>query len=97
MLHLVNKSPHSHTSLENCIRFLSAGDVIVLIEDGIYAAKKGTNKSTYVEQIVKDHAVYVMRADLHARGVTDLIDGVQEIDYEGFVDLLVEHPSQTWR
>jgi tRNA 2-thiouridine synthesizing protein B len=36
--------------------------------------------------------------DLQARGVADrLIDGVSAVDYEGFVDLVVEHKnSQSW-
>ncbi|MCX8115946.1 MAG: sulfurtransferase complex subunit TusB, partial [Burkholderiaceae bacterium] len=42
--------------------------------------------------------VFALAPDLQARGVADrVIDGVQTVDYEGFVDLVVEHPNcQSW-
>jgi len=42
--------------------------------------------------------VYALAPDLQARGVADrLIDGVTAVEYEGFVDLVVEHPNcQSW-
>jgi tRNA 2-thiouridine synthesizing protein B len=42
--------------------------------------------------------VYALAPDLAARGMADrLIDGVAAIDYDGFVDLVVEHPNnQSW-
>jgi tRNA 2-thiouridine synthesizing protein B len=36
--------------------------------------------------------------DLQARGMADrLVEGVATVDYEGFVDLVAEHPNcQSW-
>jgi len=42
---------------------------------------------------------YVLGPDVSARGLDDisLIDGITKVDYEGFVDLVVEHEvSQSW-
>ncbi|VAW78495.1 hypothetical protein MNBD_GAMMA15-577 [hydrothermal vent metagenome] len=38
MLHTVNKSPFSHSSLESCLRFVGEGDVILLLVDGVRIA-----------------------------------------------------------
>lgn len=93
MLHTVNKSPFERNSLETCLRLAKAGSAVLLIEDAVYAAQKGTAKSTHIEGALGDHSVYVMGPDLKARGVTEdqIIDGVTVVDYEGFVDLTVEN------
>lgn len=97
MLHTVNKSPFAHACLENCLRFLNSGDVILLLEDGVYAATRGTSKSTLVEQALANHAVYALQADVKARGLTELVEGVELADYDKFVELLEQHVSQAWR
>jgi tRNA 2-thiouridine synthesizing protein B len=43
--------------------------------------------------------IYALKPDLEARGIAseELLEGVQEIDYEGFVDLVVHYPlSHSW-
>lgn len=97
MLHTVNKSPFSHTSLESCLRFIKSDDVLLLLEDGVYAAARGTSRSHLVEQALKNGQVYAMQADLKARGLTDLIVGIQLADYDTFVELLEQHSSHAWR
>ena len=97
MLHTVNKSPFTHTSLESCLRFINAGDAILLLEDGVYAAARGTRRSALVEQALQSAPVYAMQADLKARGLSDLIEGIQVVDYDTFVELLEQHSSHAWR
>ncbi|MBU1191474.1 MAG: sulfurtransferase complex subunit TusB [Gammaproteobacteria bacterium] len=97
MLHTLNKSPFSHTSLENCLRFIKPDDVLLLLEDGVYAATRGTSRSHLIEQALQNGHVFAMQADLKARGLTDLIDGVQLADYDKFVELLEQHSSHAWR
>ena len=41
-LHTVNKSPFEKNSLERAIQFSLPGAAILLIEDGVYGATKGT-------------------------------------------------------
>ena len=99
MLHTVNKSPFEKNSLESCIRLVSEGSSILLIEDGVYGAMKGTGKSGMVSDAMKKIKVYVLGADLSARGIAEnqLIDGINVVDYNGFVDLVAEHDStQAW-
>ena len=42
--------------------------------------------------------VYALRPDLEARGMPDaVIDGIELVDYGGFVDLVVTHNTvQSW-
>ena len=99
LLHTVNKSPFEKSSLKSCIRIAAEGSSILLIEDGIYGAIKGTENSAMVEGAMGKLKVYVMGPDLDARGVNKdkLIDGINVVDYGGFVDLVADHSAtQAW-
>lgn len=96
MLHTVNKSPFQNSALENCLRLAREGDVILLLEDGVYASATGTVKSSLIEQAVKRHAVYAIEADLKARGLDKLVKEVRIASYGDFVDLVEKHPVHAW-
>ena len=96
MLHTVNKSPFANTALESCLRFISDGDALLLLEDGVYAAAEGTTRSALVKAALKQVEVYAMTPDIEARGIKGLIEGVKLADYAGFVKLLEQHKSQAW-
>ncbi len=96
MLHTVNKSPFANTALESCLRFVSDGDAVLLLEDGVYAAAEGTTRSALIEAALKRVEVYVMTPDVEARGVKGLIEGVKLASYADFVKLLEQHKSQAW-
>ncbi|WP_114968402.1 sulfurtransferase complex subunit TusB [Rhodoferax ferrireducens] len=98
MLHIVNKSPFQTSTLDTCLRMAQAGHALLLIEDGIYAATVGSAAEARVRQACATLKVYALQPDMDARGVTaKLIDGVTLVDYRGFVDLTVEHPtSHSW-
>jgi tRNA 2-thiouridine synthesizing protein B len=97
MLHIINKSPLERGVLDSCLRTVSGG-AILLIEDGVYAATRGNAAAAKVADALSRLKVYVLQPDLDARGMGDrLIDGVQGVDYGGFVDLVAEHPNcQSW-
>jgi len=99
MLHTVNKSPLDRNALESAITHATKGSAVLMIEDGIYGAMKGTVKSAMVSNAMKDVSFYVMGPDLKARGIdaSRVIDGVKIVDYSGFVDLVAEHANtQSW-
>lgn len=99
ILHTVNKSPFERDSLSSCIRLSTAGHAILLIEDGIFGALKGTDHSDMVSTAMKDVSVYVLGPDLAARGMSEdrVIDGIQVVDYSGFVELTTKHDTcQSW-
>ena len=92
-LHTINKSPFDRGSLQTCMRLASKGNAILLLEDGIYGALKGSYVAELVQSSLSNISIYVLGPDMKARGVDEskLIDGVKIVDYKGFVDLTVEN------
>ena len=97
MLHIINKSPQSNSTLESCLRVVASGDIL-LTEDAVYAATKGNAFESKLRAAMSRCKVYVLKPDLEARGIADrLIDGVSPVDYGGFVDLTVSNNTcQSW-
>lgn len=98
-LHTVNKSPFERDSLASCIRLASKGHAILLIEDGVFGAMSGTDHSDMVKSAMENASIYVLGPDLAARGMSEdrVIDGIQVVDYSGFVDLTKQHSTcQSW-
>ena len=99
MLHTVNKSPFERRTLDSALRHAVKGSGILLLEDGVYAAVNGTVVTDKVKAALSDHKVYVLGPDIQARGLTEenLIEGLEVVDYGGFVDLVVQHDKvQSW-
>ena len=97
MLNIVNKSSLERNALDSCLRIAEPG-ALLLIEDGVYAAVRGTAVEARVTAALDRFRVYALLPDLEARAVADrVIDGVTTIDYGGFVDLVAEHNAcQSW-
>lgn len=96
MLYTVNKSPFLFGNLKSCLRFAPPGSPIMLYEDGVYAATSSTRVEALIREALADHAIYVLEADLQARGLTRLIEGVRVAGYDVFVDLVAEHNVLPW-
>ena len=95
MLHLVNKSPYESNNLSTASSIMKGGDELLLIEDGVYAAVKAGKASA----MLAGCTVSVMGPDLAARGISEdkLADGVNVIDYNGFVELVEKNDKvQSW-
>ncbi|RTZ79180.1 MAG: sulfurtransferase complex subunit TusB [Gammaproteobacteria bacterium] len=98
-LHTVNKSPFEKNSLETCLRLSKAGSSILLYEDAVYGALKNTVITDLVSSTAGDRKVYVLEPDLKARGLSAdrVIEGVEMVDYAGFVDLVdASNKVQAW-
>ena len=98
-LHTVNKSPFEKNSLATCLGYATAGSAVLLLEDGIYGALKGTQVEAQIKSALDNVKVYVLGPDVKARGFAEdrLIDGVEVVDYAGFVDLAAENDKvQAW-
>ena len=94
MLHIVNKSPFERTSLDSCLRVAQPGSSLLLIEDAVYAATKGSKAADRIETAARNLRVYALAPDLEARGVKGAaLEGVTLVDYGGFVDLVAEHSA----
>ncbi len=42
-LHTVNKSPFERNALQGCVGHLTAGDAVLMIEDGVLGARDGSS------------------------------------------------------
>ena len=99
LLHTVNKSPFERNSLESCLRLAAEGAAILLIEDGVYGALDNTAVSDLIKKRMDNIKFYVLGPDIQARGLEGqpLIEGVETVDYGGFVDLVEKHSAtQSW-
>lgn len=98
-LHTVNKSPFEKLSLASCLGHCLPGDAVILIEDAVVGARKGTAVAALLEQSLGRCRIYAMAPDLDARGLApeDLVPGIEAVDYGGFVDLASQHSrTQSW-
>jgi tRNA 2-thiouridine synthesizing protein B len=97
MLHILNKSPLERPSLDACLRIAEPGSIL-LIEDAVYAAARGTEVAARLDAAKDRFKVYVLLPDAEARAVADrLIEGVTPVGYDGFVDLVANHRNcQSW-
>ena len=96
MLYTVNKSPFSTNHFESALGIAPSGAPILLYEDGVYAAAEGTQSTGLVQAALADHPVYALEADLEARGIGRVLDGVKVINYDGFVELVEQHDVAPW-
>ena len=97
MLHIVNKSPYERNALDAVLRIAQSGSLL-LIEDGVYAATRGSAAEARLAAAMSRLKVYALLPDLEARAVADrIIAGVTPVDYGGFVDLVATHRNcQSW-
>jgi tRNA 2-thiouridine synthesizing protein B len=97
MLNIINKSPLDRGSLDSCLAAADGG-AILLIEDGVYAATKGSVGEAKLKAAAGRFKLYALAPDVDARGVGDrIMEGVTTVDYGGFVDLVAEYKTcQSW-
>lgn len=97
MLNIINKSPLDRPALDTCLQAVESG-AILLIEDGVYAATKGSAGEAKLKAAADRFKIYALGPDMEARGIADrVVEGVTLVDYGGFVDLVAEHgASQSW-
>ncbi len=84
-LHIVNKA----AALEACLPLMADGDALLLIEDGVYAARRNPGvPGTF----------HALESDLQARGLVERVDAsFQVVSYDGFLGLVEQHqPIVTW-
>ena len=99
MLHTINKSPFENSTASSCIKLCTKDSSILFIEDGVISVMKSTKFSETIENALKEFKMYVLKPDLEARGLplNNVIEGVEIVGYDEFVDLTTEHKTvQSW-
>ena len=99
MLHIIKKSPYESSALKDAVNYIGQNDdIVLLVEDGIYAAKKGGKFEELLRNLTQKNSVYCLHADIKARGIqeSEILENIKVIDYKGFVEKVVEHNPMTW-
>lgn len=96
MLYTVNNSTVTTNDLNSLLLIAPSGSPILLYEDGVYSAAAGTRNAGKLKDVLQSHPVYALEADLEARGIKNLTDGIQTINYDGFVELVEQHDVVPW-
>ena len=99
MLHIIKKSPYESSAFNDAVNYIGQNDdVVLLVEDGVYAAKKGGKFEGLLRNLTQKNSVYCLLADIKARGIqeNELLENIKVIDYKGFVEKVVEHNPMTW-
>jgi len=91
-LHTVNKSPLEKSSMDSCLAYAKEGSAVLMYEDGIYGAIKGTAAAAKITSM-SGVKFYVLGPDLMARGIAEdkVADGIEIVDYAKFVSLAAEN------
>lgn len=96
MLFTINDSSITSNSLASLLRIIPAGDPILFYEDGVYNAMPGARDAQIVLDAMGRHPIYALDADVEARGIKNIITGINVINYDGFVGLVENHEVIPW-
>tara|TARA_R110002095_G_scaffold82024_1_gene71334 strand:+ start:1238 stop:1537 length:300 start_codon:yes stop_codon:yes gene_type:complete len=89
MLYIVNKNCTDSGALQSCVERARDGDVILLIENAVYAGISSPETSV-LQEVADGVDVYTLTPDMQARGLdpSQCFDFVHYVDYAGFVGLV---------
>lgn len=93
ILHTVSRSAYQDAALASCLKVAMPGCAVLLIEDGVYAARADGEIAHLINAAAAPIHVYALHADILARGIAggELLERVQIVDYDGFVRLACEY------
>jgi tRNA 2-thiouridine synthesizing protein B len=91
ILHTLNASPSS-AAFADCLRVLRAGDALVLMGDGIYAAIAGTQACSDLQATGAE--LFVLAADAAVAGISTTAQDVTPLDMPELVILTERFPRQ---
>lgn len=96
-LHLLSHSPFADSRLSSCLRLLTADDALLLSGDAVYALQKGTAQRHALELMPQSIDLFALEEDVAARGIASLPPRLQQVDYEGFVELCCRYDrTNSW-
>lgn len=91
MLHTLSHSPFE-SDLTTLCRTISAGDELILIQDGVIAGIDGSALELLLSAPI---TVFVLSEDIEARGLSAQISNrITTVSYTDFVRLAVKHSTQ---
>lgn len=93
MLHLIFQSPTDNAVLER----MASGDVAVFLESAVLGVLQKGKLADVLSSRLNGNRLCVLSEDMAIRGIleSELVDGLEVIDYSGLVRLTVENPLIT--
>ena len=93
MLHLIFQSPIDEAVLER----MAAGDVAVFMESAVLGVLRNSKMAGALADKLNSNRLCVLSEDMVARGIleTEIVPGLEAIDYPALVKLTVENPLIT--
>ena len=96
-LHLLSHSPFSDSRLPSCLHLLTGGDALLLCGDAVYALQDGTSQRQALDLMPESIALFALEEDIAARAMNFLPPRLQQVDYEGFVELCCRYErTNSW-
>lgn len=89
MLHILSKTPIDRVILERTV----ADDIILLLEDAVIDALDSGSYRQYWTDNQMQQKIFILAADLEIRGISteSVVTGIHIIDYQGFVQLIIDN------
>ena len=89
LLYQIKRSPYISRDLEHILPIAREGSHVMLFQDAVLAAAVTQENREWL-QVLADAGVTVhaLSEDLSARGVRDVLPGIDVVDYGGWVDLV---------
>lgn len=85
LLHIISKSPFSHSAFNDALPFITENDTVILIDDGVYAI---TSTDLVNSLTAKKCRVTALGNDMSIRALEPGHAAVQSISMSGFVELV---------
>ena len=95
MLHVISQSPIETAVLDR----IETGDSIIFLENAVLRILQNGDLKEALAQLQPHCRLFVLSDELTIRGIRseELVNGIEVIDYIGFVDLTVAHELiKTW-
>jgi tRNA 2-thiouridine synthesizing protein B len=89
LLYQIKRSPFISRDLEHILPVAREGSHVLLYQDAVLAAAVTDENREWLERLTSAGVtVHALSEDLSARGVREVLPGVDVVDYGGWVDLV---------
>ena len=93
VLHIINRS-FPHPAFDMARSASTAEDAFLFMEDGVTALLAGGHADASLYEWMAAGKAYALTADVKARGIEGkLVQWVERVDYDGFVELTERYPT----
>lgn len=89
LLYQIKRSPYISRDLEHILPIAREGSHVMLFQDAVLAAAVTQENREWLQALADAGVtVHALSEDLSARGVRDVLPGIDVVDYGGWVDLV---------